>query len=33
MEKSQLHFINNVLDESNIFLIQVQNSKSIQAAD
>lgn len=33
MEKSHLHFINNMLDESHVFLIQMWNSKSIQAAN
>ena len=33
MGKSHLHFINNMLDESDVFLIQMQNSRSIQAAN
>ena len=33
MEKSHLHFINSMLDESDVFLIQMQNSRSIQAAN
>lgn len=32
MGKSQLHLTNDMLDEFSVFLIQVQNSESIQAA-
>lgn len=33
MEKSHLHFISNMLDESDVFLTQMQNPRPIQAAN